>query len=500
VKKASARPRVLVVDDDDGVLFTLGELLGSQALDVTTARDGAEALLAFDRNPVPLVVTDLRMPKLDGMGLLAALQQRPNPPRVIVITAHGSERQAVEAMKAGAYDYFRKPFDNDELGAVVGRALDHIRLGEENERLQGELALSRTLVFDSEAMRRLSVLVSRVAPRDTTVLISGESGTGKERVAEAIVRASSRSSAPYVRFNCAVLSPELVEAELFGHAKGAFTGAHRARPGLFREADGGTLLLDEVGELDLATQAKLLRVLQESEVRAVGEEQSRKIDVRILAATHKNLETLVQTGAFRDDLYYRLAVVKLEVPPLRDRKEDIALLTRFFLGRHAERFGLGHLATTPELVERLCQHDWPGNVRELENALENLVVLSPPEALDLDLLPFGKLPSPEAVSDSATPTSTSSSAIEPPLDGASLNSREPPLDGASLGSREPHLDRASLHLREHIEHYERRLILEALRQTGGNRSLAAQRLGISRVTLHDKLNKYGIKRGEDGDG
>jgi DNA-binding NtrC family response regulator len=226
----------------------------------------------------------------------------------------------------------------------------------------------------------------------------------------------------------------------------------------------------------LTTQAKLLRVLQESEVRAVGEEQSRKIDVRILAATHKNLETLVQQGTFRDDLYYRLAVVKLEVPPLRERKDDIPLLTRFFLARHAERFGVGHLSATAELVERLCQHEWPGNVRELENALENLVVLSPPEALDLELLPFGGGESPDQVSRGAGSMHASREALEPQLEGASL------------------------HLREHMERYERRLVLEALRQTGGNRSLAAQRLGISRVTLHDKLNKYGIKRGEDGAG
>jgi len=492
-----ARPAVLVVDDDEGVLFTLQELLSSQDFEVTTARDGAEALVAFDNNPVPLVVTDLRMPKMDGMALLSALLQRPAAPRVIVITAHGSERQAVEAMKAGAYDYFRKPFDNDELVAVVRRAFDYIRLGEENERLQGELALSRTLVFESEPMRRLSVLVGRVAPRDTTVLISGESGTGKERVAEAIVRASARSTGPYVRFNCAVLSAELVEAELFGHSRGAFTGAHRARPGLFREADGGTLLLDEVGELALSTQAKLLRVLQEGEVRAVGEEQSRKVDVRILAASHKNLEEMVQKGTFRDDLYYRLAVVTLNVPPLRERRDDVPLLARYFLGRHAERFGLGHLAVPPELFERLQEHDWPGNVRELENALENLVVLSPPEGLDLELLPFAKRLKALAsgsVNDAAA-RSHESGPLKSTPNAAGATAATP------LSAEEPLPDEgATLALKPRLEAYERRLVLEALRRTGGNRSLAAQLLGVSRVTLHDKLNKYGIRRGEDVEG
>jgi two-component system, NtrC family, response regulator HydG len=463
------RQRVLVVDDDDGVLFTLSELLSTADLEVVTARDGTAALVEFDQKAFPLVVTDLRMPRMDGMALLEALQKRMEAPRVIVITAHGSERQAVEAMKAGAYDYFRKPFDNDELLAVIRRALDHIRLGEENERLQGELALARTLVFDSDAMRRLALLVSRVAARDTTVLIHGESGTGKERVAEAIVRASKRASAPYVRFNCAALSPELVEAELFGHSRGAFTGAHKARLGLFREADGGTLLLDEVGELDLPTQAKLLRVLQESEVRAVGEEQSRKIDVRIIAASHRDLELLVKQGTFRDDLYYRLAVVTLAVPPLRERKEDLPLLTRHFLSRHAERFGLGHLSPSVELLNRLLTHDWPGNVRELENVLEKLVVLSPSESLDLDLLPFG----------------------QPPHGAdAGISVRKSLPDAAP--------EDASLPLRQRLELYERRVILESLELSGGNRSLAAQRLGISRVTLHDKLNKYGIRRGDPG--
>lgn len=457
---------VLVVDDDAGVLFTLKELLDSEGFAVSTASDGQAALAAFDAEPVPLVVTDLRMPKMDGMQLLHELLRRPNAPRVIVITAHGSERQAVEAVKAGAYDYFRKPFDNEELVTVVRRAVESIRLNEENERLAGELALSRTLVFSSEAMRRLSVLVGRVAPRDTTVLISGESGTGKERVAEAIVRASPRAARPYIRFNCAALSPELVEAELFGHAKGAFTGAHRARLGLFREAHGGTLLLDEVGELAPSTQAKLLRVLQESEVRAVGEEHSRPIDVRILAATHRDLESLVRGGSFRDDLYYRLAVVTLRVPPLRERTDDIPLLARFFLSRQADRFGIEHVSASDALMARLLAHAWPGNVRELENAIENLVVLSPPEGLDLDLLPRG----------GAKKTGVGD---EP----------EPGSDDATTTQ--------GLTLRQRLDAHERGIIVEALRQAGGNRSLAASRLGVSRVTLHDKLNKYGIRRGND---
>jgi len=441
---------VLVVDDDPGVRYTLREILESEGLAVDEAADGAAALAAYEARPVPLVVTDLRMPGVDGMALLRRLSALPRPPRVVVVTAHGSERQAVEAMKAGAHDYFRKPFEKDELLAVVRRALETVRLADENERLAGELALARTMVFASEPMRRLAALVARVAPRDVTVLVSGESGTGKERVAEAIVRASPRAGRSYVRFNCAALAPELAEAELFGHARGAFTGATRARPGLFGEADGGTILLDEVGELAAEAQAKLLRVLQEGEVRPVGEERSRKVDVRVLASTHRDLAEEVRAGRFREDLFYRLDVIHLRIPPLRERPEDVPVLVHHFLARFEERFGVPALHAAEAVVQRLAGQAWPGNVRELEHVVERLVALSPPEGLDLSLLP-----------------------------GAA---------GAEA--------RGALPLRERVQAYERGLVVEALREARGNRSEAARRLGVSRVTLHDKLKRYGL--GEDG--
>ncbi len=445
--------RVLVVDDDPGVRYTLREILASEGLAVDEAADGAEALARFEAQPAALVVTDLRMPGMDGMELLRRLAAHSPPPRVVMITAHGSERQAVEAMKAGAYDYFRKPFENEELLAVVRRALEAVRLAHENERLAGELALARTMVFASEPMRRLAVLVGRVAPRDATILVTGESGTGKERVAEAIVAASRRADRAFVRFNCAALTPELAEAELFGHAKGAFTGATRARPGLFGEADGGTILLDEIGELAPGAQAKLLRVVQEGEVRPVGEERVRKVDVRVIAATHRDLAEEVRRGRFREDLFYRLDVVHLRIPPLRERPEDVPILARHFLARFAERFGVSPLHVPDELFDRLAGHAWPGNVRELQNALERLVALSPPDGLDLSLLP-----------------------------------------GAGPASGE---GRAPLPLKERVQGYERGLIVEALRETRGNRSEAARRLGISRVTLHDKLRRYGLGGDED---
>jgi DNA-binding NtrC family response regulator len=447
-------PRVLVVDDDAGVRYTLREILASDGIEVAEAEDGAAALRAYEAAPAPLVVTDLRMPRMDGLALLRELQSRSPAPRVVVITAHGSERQAVEAMKSGAWDYFRKPFDNDELLAVVRRALEAARLAADNERLTGELALAGSMVFVSEPMQRLARLVARVAPRDVTVLVTGESGTGKERVAEAIWRASRRAGRPFVRFNCAALTPELAEAELFGHVRGAFTGAVRARPGLFGEADGGTLLLDEVGELAAGAQAKLLRVLQDGEVRPVGEERARRIDVRVIASTHRDLRELAARRAFREDLFYRLNVVTLRVPALRERPEDVPALARHFLDRFAERFGVSRVEPTEALLARLAAHAWPGNVRELEHAVESLVALSPDGELDLALLPGGDAPVTAA---------------------------------------------APLGLKQRVEAYERGLVVEALRAARQNRSEAARALGISRVTLHDKLRKYGLAQADDRD-
>lgn len=448
------KPRVLVADDDPGVRYTLREILEGADLEVAEAEDGRQAWdMLRESEPFPLLVTDLRMPHLDGLELVRRAATLPRPPRTVVITAHGSERLAVEAMKAGAWDYFRKPFDVDDLLAVVFRAVEAARLRIDVERLEGELNLSRSMVFASPAMSRLAVLVARVGPRDVTVLLTGESGTGKERVAEALVRASPRADRRFVRFNCAALTPDLAEAELFGHARGAFTGAVKARPGLFREADGGTLLLDEVAELDLQTQGKLLRALQEREVRAVGEERPRSVDVRIVAATHRDLRERVSRGLFREDLFYRLNVVHLHIPPLRERPEDVPVLARHFLHRFAERFGVGPVPEPPGLIPRLRAWHWPGNVREFEHAIESLVALSEPGELDLSLLP-----------------------------GDPANAA--PEAGAGGTAR--------LGLKERVEAYERGLIADALARTWGNRSEAARVLGIGRVTLHDKLRKYRI--------
>ena len=457
--------RALVVDDDSSVRYTVRGILELAKLQVDEAVDGQEGLEKVESGAYELVITDIQMPRMSGLELLRKIRERPAPqPKVIVITAHGSERHAVEAVKSGAFDYFKKPFEIEEMMAVVRRATESVRLTAEVERLSGELNLSRSLIFGSPAMSKLAVLVQRVAPRDVTVLLTGESGTGKERVTEALVSASPRADKPFLRFNCAALTAELAEAELFGHTKGAFTGAVRSRPGLFREADGGTILLDEIGELPAPVQAKLLRVLQEGEVRPVGEDQASKVDVRIIAATHRDLVQMASEGTFREDLYYRLKVVHLRIPPLRERPEDIPLLARHFLAEFSRRFGVGPFKLTPSLLEQLNAYSWPGNIRELENALESLVALSQGNELDLSLLPQAAVPPVKA-------------------DAEATSGNRTPAAGDGSGQ---------IDLKARVDAYERGLIVTVLENARGNRSLAARRLGINRATLHGKLRKYGL--------
>jgi len=435
---------VLLADDEEGVRFTLAEVLAEADVDIIEAADGQTALQVLQEREVDLVITDFKMPGLDGLQLLRqALELHPQL-KVVLITAHGSEAVAVRAMKAGAYDYFAKPFDVDDVLAVVRRATETVRLDHENRQLRADLALTRHMVYRSAAMSRVARLVERVAPRDVNILITGESGTGKELVADALVATSLRAGLPFLKFNCAAVPRDLAEAELFGHDRGAFTGAIRSRPGLFREADGGTLFLDEVGELDLVIQGKLLRVLQEGEVKAVGEDRSRRVDVRILAATNRDLRAEVDAGRVREDLFYRLHVVVIQIPPLREHPDDIDPLVDHFLGKYARRFNLPSCRLSSELRAGLHSRPWRGNVRELENYVEQLVALS-----------CGGL-------------------IDGPGEEAA------PEDDQPLG------------LKERVEAFERGLVLEELKRCGGNRSEAARRLRVGRVTLLDKIKKYGI--------
>jgi two-component system response regulator AtoC len=459
---------VLLVDDEPGVLFTLSELLTERGHRAVTARSGSDALTKLDE--ADAVVTDLSMPGMNGLELMGQITQRDASLPVILLTAHGSERVAVAAMKQGAYDYIAKPFDIDELAVVIERALEARRLRIDNRRMTAEQTLGRRIIGQSRPMRRLLEATSRIASRDVTVLVRGETGTGKEFVAELLHAQSTRSKHPLIRFNCAALPAELADAELFGHAKGAFTGATGSRPGFFAQADGGTLILDEIGELPPAIQAKLLRVLQEGEIQPVGSGRIDKVNVRVVASTNRDLAADAKAGTFREDLYYRLAVVELVVPPLRDRKDDIPALAEEFGRRYGDRFGLGTITLEPALIDALCRADWPGNVRQLENTIARLAALSSGGTITLA----------DYHAASGTPPS---------------GSGELPTDAADAGDEHAHPvtdARSGPSLKEQVEAFERGLVARALDSTNGNQSEAARRLGVSRVTLIDKMKKYGL--------
>ena len=451
---------VLLVDDDPSVLFALKEVVSERGWEPLVARSGPEALKLVDR--VDAVVTDFSMPEMDGMDLLRAIRDRDEALPVILLTAHGSERLAVRAIRAGAYEYVPKPFDVDELGVALERALEARRLRVANRQLSAEHAIGRRIVGDSPAMRRLLDTVSRVAGKDITVLLGGETGTGKELVASLLHAQSRRSAGQLVRFNCSAIPAELAEAELFGHVRGAFTGATQGRAGFFAEANQGTLVLDEVGELPLAIQAKLLRALQEGEIQPVGSGRTEKVDVRIVASTNRDLGAETRAGRFREDLYYRLNVVEIVVPPLRDRREDIPALAREFARRYGERFGMSEIRLAPALLDRLSAADWPGNVRQLENAIARMVAMA-----------TGNEIGPEALAGMKTVQDATPAPAEPGQD------RPAPVDDG-------------LTLREQIEAVERSAVARTMTSVRGNQSEAARRLGISRNTLIERLARYGI--------
>jgi two-component system response regulator AtoC len=475
---------VLLVDDEPGVLFTLSELLTERGHRVLTARSGPEGLGKLDE--ADAVLTDLSMPGMDGLELMGHVVQRDPALPVLLLTAHGSERVAVAAMKQGAYDYLTKPFDIDEIAVVIERALEARRLRVDNRRLAAEQTLGRRIIGASRPMRRLLEATSRVASRNVTVLVRGETGTGKEFVAELLHAQSARSKHPLIRFNCAALPAELADAELFGHVKGAFTGATAGRPGFFAPADGGTLILDEVGELPPAIQAKLLRALQEGEIQPVGSGRIEKVHVRVVASTNRDLAADAKAGTFREDLYYRLAVVELVVPPLRDRKDDIPALAEEFARRYGERFGLGQIALEPALIDALVRADWPGNVRQLENTIARLAALSAGGMIGLaDYLAAtgGGAPAPAGGTSSSEPAVAAAAAALAAADAEGPDDAAPVPDARSGPS-----------LKEQVEAFERGLVARALESTGGNQSEAARRLGVSRVTLIDKMKKYGLEK------
>jgi DNA-binding NtrC family response regulator len=455
--------RILIVEDERAIQLALSGLLRREGYEVACAGSGSEALARLAEAPFDLVLTDLALGDgPSGMDVLhGAKELRPEAP-VIMITAHGSEKIAVEAMKGGAEDYVPKPFNNDEIRLVVRRALERTRLAREHalllERVQRESGFG-SLIGSGPAMRRVFETIQKVAETDLTVLVRGESGTGKELVAQALHDRSPRRGRPFVAVNCAAIHRELVESELFGHEKGAFTGADARRAGRFEAADGGTIFLDEIGDMPLATQAKVLRVLEERAVERVGSTKPIPVDVRVVAATHRNLEEDVKRGAFREDLYYRLRVVEVELPPLRDRPEDIPAIADRFLGQLAERLGRPRKALDAAALARLARHPWPGNVRELRNAIEQAAVLSPGEKIE---------------------------AADLRLDESRGAPAALPHAGESFGDAK----------RRAVDHFEREYLLAALRKHGGNVSRTAEAIGMVRQSLQQKIRELGL-RSED---
>lgn len=450
------RAKILVVDDDAGHLSMLRTVLSGWGYAPEGATDGAIAVAMVREKAYDAVLLDVRMAGMGGMEALSRIREFNPAVPVLIMTAYSSVETAVSALKTGAYDYLTKPLDLDVLRLTLERALDHMRLAAENESLRqrlGQEAGGPEIIGKSRAMRELYTMIGMVAPTEATVLITGESGTGKELVAKAIHAGSSRSAGPLVAVNCAALSETLLESELFGHEKGAFTGAERRREGRFMAANKGSIFLDEIGEIAHPIQAKLLRVIQEREIQRVGGDRPVGVDVRILAATNRDLKKEVEAGRFREDLYYRLNVVSVLVPPLRDRPDDIPLLAQFFLGRFAEKNRKRIKGFTSSAMDHLVRCPWPGNVRELENAVERAVILSVGEYVTERELPAYEAAALEASGGGGVPGATGFAGR--------------PLDDV-----------------------EREVILATLGECGGNKSEAARVLGITRATLHKKLKKY----------
>jgi len=444
--------KILVVDDEPLIRDLLRDILREEGYEVSVAKEGLSALKKVKREETDLVITDVKMPGLDGIKLLKEIKKVSPSTPVIVITAYGTIENAVEAMKKGAYDYITKPITPDQIKLVLQKISRHKNLLRENRYLRAEVNQKynfEELVGESPGMREVYSMIDKVAKTKATVLIQGESGTGKELVARAIHFRSPRRERPFIKLNCAALPEDLLESELFGHEKGAFTGAVSRREGRFELADKGTLLLDEISETSSSFQTKLLRVLQEGEFERVGGTRTLKVDVRIIATTNRDLKKLVEEGKFRDDLYYRLNVLPIYLPPLRERREDIPLLTLHFLKKYSRRNGLKLKSISKECLQMLKEYYWPGNVRELENVIERMVVMNEKEALL-------------------------------PQDFAFLN----------LSSQNLNL---SFSENLTLEEMEKKLIIETLRRTGGNRTKTAKILNISVRTIRNKLKKYNLK-------
>ena len=459
--KEKNNERLLVVDDEENMRHMLSVMLHREGYEVVTVPDGKSALDTLETTPFDIILCDIRMPRMDGLTFLKEFRAKGLKPGVVMMSAYGTYDQAVEALRLGADDYISKPFKSSEILLVLEKLRERRKKGGATRvetpatREEPDFSIDDVLA-ESEAMRGILDTVRKVASYKTTVLISGESGTGKELIARAIHTSGERVSKPFVAVNCGAIPENLLESELFGYAKGAFTDASHDKAGLFEEAQGGTLFLDEIGELPLALQVKLLRVLQEEEIRRVGENRSRKVDVRIVAATLRDLEKDVEDGRFRRDLYYRLNVLPLKIPPLRERPEDILLLADHFIAHYAERLDRGVTGLTPDAKAALRQYEWPGNVRELENVVERAIVLNDSDQITMADLPFS------------------------------------PSQGSGFAGDFLFSEKEGLSIKKWTARIERDLISRALEQTGGNRTRAAKLLEISHRALLYKIKEYGL--------
>ncbi len=471
---ARASARILVADDEDGLRWVLEKGLRQAGYAVTAVEDGAAAIRAVEGEPFDLVFLDVRMPGVDGLAALSRIRDARPEAYVVVMTAHGTMETAIQAMQRGAYDYLTKPFDLDEVLLLAERALAAGRLTQEVARLRSGLQEVRefsALIGRHPRMQDVYKTIGRIAGSDVTVLLRGESGTGKELVARAIHHYSRRAGRPFVAVSCAAIPATLLESEMFGHERGAFTDARERRLGKFELAHGGTLYLDEIGDMPLELQSKLLRALQERTIERLGGHESIRIDVRVLAATNRELEGLMREGRFREDLFYRLNVVALHLPPLRERRRDIPLLVEHFLAKYA--VALGERGVAPDALDRLVGYDWPGNVRELENVVQRAIVMAAGPVILPEHLPIGPV----------------SAAASVAVDASLEEIIERKLMECVRGLRE----HASANLYDlMIGLVEKPLLRAVLRETGGNQVRAAQILGINRNTLRKKLTEHGI--------
>jgi len=506
----SSSKRVLVADDESNMRRVLEAILRREGYDVVTAANGLDAVSEMNRD-IRTVITDLKMPGLDGMGLLRRLQQDYPEVPVVMITAHGSVESAVEAVKLGAFDYLEKPFEQEQIRQIVAKAMKTHELARRDARPEPPTVRGRFhLIGEAAAIRQIFAVVEKVADTPSTVLITGESGTGKELVARALHENSTRHKGPFIKINCAAIPRTLMESELFGYEKGAFTGAVGAKPGRFELAHGGTLFLDEIGEIPTEMQVKLLRVLQESEFERVGGIKTIKVDVRLVTATNRDLTREIAEETFREDLFYRLNVVPIHIPPLRDRREDIPLLVEHFISKFNERLKKQITRITDEAVARLTAYNWPGNIRELENMMERTMLFCEGPEIHARDLPPEMAPAPSDITPTAAVAAASgglaaaaaaartgqAAAPEPDEDdsgvglaastGPTTLTSMPAISSSAAGS----LKEA---VRVETERVERELIVRALEETSGNVTQAARKLKISRKSLQTKMKEFGLR-------